>query len=371
MRAFSIAFVCLAAFSTFHSNAAAIAESTTEKNFSVQAGGQLVLDADSGNIDLRTSDRNEVAVVVKRSAKAGSEKRAKEILAAHEISFDQDGDRAQVTGKFKKEFRLRNGSWFGSGESLEVRYEVTVPARFNVEMRTAAGSIAVADLEGRVKVRTAGGNLKVGLIKGPVDATTSAGSIELAGASETVMAKTSGGNIALGTVEADAQVQTSAGSIRVKSARGKLLAKTSGGNIDIGELDGPSELETSAGSIRVGLAKARLQAKTSGGNISLEDVRESVVAHTSAGSVHAGFTAQPTDDCRLTTSGGSITVKLADKLSFDVDATTSGGNVRTDLPVVSTVVGEHQSSVLKGKLNGGGKLLLLKTSAGSIHIQKY
>jgi len=38
------------------------------------------------------------------------------------------------------------------------------------------------------------------------------------------------------------------------------------------------------------------------------------------------------------------------------------------LPV--TTVGEHKRSSLKGKLNGGGKSLVLKTSGGNIRLLK-
>jgi hypothetical protein len=54
----------------------------------------------------------------------------------------------------------------------------------------------------------------------------------------------------------------------------------------------------------------------------------------------------------------------------NLDARTSGGRVSTDLPVVVTVVGEHKTDVLQGKLNGGGKALVLKTSAGNIRLRK-
>jgi DUF4097 and DUF4098 domain-containing protein YvlB len=118
------------------------------------------------------------------------------------------------------------------------------------------------------------------------------------------------------------------------------------------------------------LAQAKLEANTSGGSIEIGEARDTVLAHTSAGSITANFSAQPQEDCRLTTSGGGIQVKLAEKLAFDIEARTSGGRVTTELPVTITVVGEHKAEGLRGKLNGGGKALILKTSAGNIAIKK-
>ena len=46
----------------------------------------------------------------------------------------------------------------------------------------------------------------------------------------------------------------------------------------------------------------------------------------------------------------------------------AGGRVISDLP--TTVQGELHRSSLKGKINGGGPSMHLRTSAGNIHIKK-
>jgi DUF4097 and DUF4098 domain-containing protein YvlB len=369
MRVFASLIVCCAAIAT-RCLAATTVDGTVERQFTVEPAGDLVIESGLGSIDVRTGESGKVLVVVKRTAKADKEARAQAILQAHELGFDQDGSHVRVTGKLNKDAAFKKGSWFGRGESLEVRYIVTIPAQFHLDLATAAGSILVPDLEGKVKVKTSGGNLELGKIRGPVDAVTAAGSIVLGGASEDVTATTSGGNISAGDLGSAARLQTAAGSIRVKSAAAKLAAKTSGGNIDAGQLGSEADLETAAGSISIGTAKGRLNAETSGGNIRIEDARETVNAHTSAGSINASFTAQPTGDCRLTTSGGSIDVRLASNLGFELDAATSGGDVKTDFPITMTVTEAPRTGVLKGKLNEGGKVLQLKTSAGSIRIRR-
>jgi DUF4097 and DUF4098 domain-containing protein YvlB len=253
---------------------------------------------------------------------------------------------------------------------VEISFHVSVPRQFNLGLRTAAGGIAVADLEGNLKARTSGGSLKFGMIRGTVEAETAAGSIGLAGASGPVNVKTSGGSINLGEMEAETTARTSAGSITVKSTKAKLVADTSGGSIELGDVGAPAKVQTSAGSIQVKSARGRLEAHTSGGAISIDDARDTVLADTSAGSVNVSFSAQPPDDCRLTTRGGGIEVRLDPELGFNLDARTSGGRIISDLPVTATVVGQHQAEVLEGKLNGGGKALVLKTSAGSIRLRK-
>ena len=68
------------------------------------------------------------------------------------------------------------------------------------------------------------------------------------------------------------------------------------------------------------------------------------------------------------TSGGNIVVNLIESIAIDLDAKTSGGRVITDFPI--TVKGEFKESALKGRINGGGPLMYLRTSGGKIHIEK-
>jgi DUF4097 and DUF4098 domain-containing protein YvlB len=342
-------------------------ESNLTKTFSVQRGGQLVVNVDSGSVDVITGDHTEVAIDVQRKVTGASSQAAQQIFAEHQVSFSQDGDRIDVDAKFKSDRNrlLKNGRI-----NFQVSYRISVPREFNLDLQTAAGSVSSTTISGHVKAKTSGGNLNFADIKGPFDGQTAAGSITLNSATGPVTAKTSGGNLTLGELGGDTMAETSAGSIRIKSAKGRLTARTRGGNIDVGSASGDTEIGTAAGSLRVELAHSNLVAKSSGGNITINDAHGTVLATTAAGSVNVAFVGQPNAECKLTTSGGNIDVKLLETLSFDVDARTSGGRVTTDLPVTETAGAEQKKDSLRGKLNHGGPTLVLKTSAGNISIKK-
>ena len=343
----------------------AATEANLNKSFTVTPGGKLVVDADLGSIDVTTGESSTVNVEVLRKVTGKSEAKVEEILAAHEVTFSQDGNKVEVHAKMK---RGLDGLFRSGASGLNVQYKISLPKKFDLDLKTAAGSITVADLTGELKARTAGGSLKFGGIDGQVTGHTSAGSIRLASATGPVVVKTSGGGIDLGRVDADTVAETSAGSITIRAAKSKLVAKTAGGSITLGELEGETVTETSAGSISVKRSKGKLVAKNAGGSISVDDALEAIEARTSAGSVAATFSAQPTANSHLSSAAGSIKVKVAANLAFDVDASTSGGRVSSDLPIAG---GDNKNkSSLQGKLNGGGKALVLKTSAGGITINK-
>jgi hypothetical protein len=311
--------------------AAADTEDKLTKTFEVKPGSKLVVEADRGSIEVKTADVERVEIEVTRKVGSGSRTKAEEVLKNHEVTFAQEGNIVRVRGEFVKGW---DRGWFSKGGNLQVRYQISVPKKFNLDLKTSGGSIKVADLTGEVKGQTSGGSLNFGQIEGPIHGRTSGGSISAAGCKGDVDLKTSGGGINLGGIEGNTTAHTSGGSISAKKLNGKSVVKTSGGSIDVANIKG------------------------------------SIEAGTSGGSVTAAISEQPSGDCRLYTSGGGIKVSLAAKVAVDVDAKTSGGRVVTELPVTTTVQGEQKKNVLQGKINGGGPLLSIETSGGSIHLQK-
>jgi hypothetical protein len=315
----------LAALASGAGLALAATEDTLHKTFTVSPGGRLLMAVSRGTIEVKTGTDNQLAIEVFRKVTRASESKARDILDSHEITFTQEGDTVAVRDKAHRQWS--EWSWWGGG-NLQVRYTVTIPRQFSLDLKTAGGSITVPDLTGTVALNTSGGSLKVGAIDGPVTAGTAGGSIAVASATGVIEAKTSGGSIEVGEAKAAANLGTSGGGIRVKLARGPLTAKTSGGSIEIGE------------------AHAAVEAVTSGG------------------SVTASLAGSPAEECRLSTSGGSVRLQLPATANADIDAKTSGGSVKTELPV--TVQGTARRNELVGKLGAGGRLIRLRTSGGNI-----
>ncbi|MGZ4986216.1 MAG: hypothetical protein ACXV8A_09010, partial [Chthoniobacterales bacterium] len=71
-------------------------------------------------------------------------------------------------------------------------------------------------------------------------------------------------------------------------------------------------------------------------------------------------------DVELASSAGSISLSVPSDVAMNIEAFASVGAVSTDLPFVTTHAERDQ---LKGALNGGGKSVILRSSAGSISIR--
>jgi hypothetical protein len=306
------------------------AEDKITKTLKVAPGGQLVVEADRGSIEVTTADAESVDIVVERKA-AGSQSKAEHVLTDHVVTITQEGNKVRIHAEYTG---AKLSGWLGEWRNLQVKFLITVPHKFDADLKTAGGSIAVAGLAGELQANTSGGSLKFDQIAGPVTGRTSGGSVTLTGGKGKADLRSSGGSIHLSEIEGDVNAHTSGGSIHADHLAGKAVVKTSGGSIEISAVKGPIEAGTSGGGITATLSE------------------------------------QPAGPCSFRTSGGGITVILDEKVKADLDARTSGGRVTSDLPVVSVVTGEQKKNKLEGKINGGGPLITAHTSGGGVHIRK-
>ena len=305
-------------------------EDRISKTFPVAPGGQLVVEVDRGAIEVHSADVRAVSIEITRKAR-GNRNSAERTLSNHVVTATQNDNKVEVRAEFKG---AKRGGWFGRSPELQVNYVVTIPRKFDVNLKTAGGHIKVLGLTGEVEANTSGGHLEFYQITGPISGHTSGGHISVAGCKGTVDINTSGGHLDLREIEGDVTARTSGGSIHARKITGKTILKTSGGGIEVAGI------------------KGSIEAGTSGGHIDTELLE------------------QPIGDCSFKTSGGHITIVLGAKVAVDVNAATSAGRVSTDFPVVAVIQGEQKKNELRGKINGGGPLLTARTSGGNVRFEK-
>lgn len=286
-----------------------------EQEFDVAAGGTLIINSDSGAIEVNTWDQNRVRVRIRNTD-------------GFDVELEQQGNDVVVVAD------SRGGRGFFGIRRSNIGFRADVPVNYNVELDTGGGRIEVSDINGEVDVDTSGGQIDIGRVTGgDVRADTSGGSINIEYVDGDVVADTSGGNITIGDVTGDASADTSGGRINIGNVAGDMLADTSGGNIDVGEGGGRVELDTSGGTIRAAWARGAISADTSGGNIFLAGSDVSVEADTSGGNIVIEGSNGPVN---ADTSGGHITIS---GVTGPVRADTSGGNIDVDFSAVSGRIG--------------------------------
>ncbi|MFT5089067.1 MAG: DUF4097 and DUF4098 domain-containing protein YvlB [Candidatus Latescibacterota bacterium] len=399
-----------------------------EREVDTKKGGKLVLDSDRGPIEVESWDKDVVQVLVEKRADVFTKEEASRLLADFELDLTvNDGGREIVLNGESSNSRRSN--------SLDVRFTIKVPMRYNVAVKTGGGGINIGDLQGNVDAETSGGGIEVGQIKaGSVDISTSGGGLTIKGVDGgNVRAETAGGSINIGDVTGDVEaetsggvihigrvdgvlnaetagggihvkkggktsvVETSGGSINIDAADGPIDADTAGGSISIGPTKGSVKLETSGGSIQVDKVDGEVHAETAGGSIQVRGASGDVVLHTSGGSIQvkgaqgaveaetAGggieveFIAGGGDrHCTLETAGGDINISLPSDMKATVDAELriqKRGWSSKDYDIYSDFkldIDKKEGDLIsaRGKINGGGNMVRLRTTNGDINIEK-
>lgn len=170
----------------------------------------------------------------------------------------------------------------------------------------------------------------------------------------------------------DLQARTSDGALAVTGVSGNLQLRTSDGSLRAGNISGALSLTSSDGSIQVHDASGTLESHSSDGSVQIAGKFSGLQVKGSDGAMDLTLEpgSQLTRASSIQASDGSVKVHLPRSLSADLEVHAGDGSVRCDLPLSmegynSAVSGKKG---LRGKLNGGGVPLNIRTQDGSVVI---
>jgi hypothetical protein len=147
-------------------------------------------------------------------------------------------------------------------------------------------------------------------------------------------------------------LHTGDGSIRLANFKGEMNLQSGDGRQDIDSVEGALRAHAGDGHIQAAGRFDLLEITTGDGRIDARALPGSVMS--SAWDLHAG--------------DGTVTLQLPDNFAADVDLHTGDGHITTDVPI--SIQGSRNNSEVRGKLNGGGNSLTIRTGDGSIRLEK-
>ncbi|MBC8039845.1 MAG: hypothetical protein H7Y06_04825 [Opitutaceae bacterium] len=290
-------------------------ERKVERSF--DAGGQPALRIDSfyGTVNVReVAGAESIGVVVIQTSVADTEADMDRRLGALDLKIGKAADGAVVlSAHFRRSVTWTWENWPPVG----LVFEVTVPARCDVEIRTGEGQIVVGSVAGRVDL-----------------------------ASES-------------------------GSIFAKEIDGSVKARSRSGAVAITACTGAIDVRTETANITVGRAGGRTVLASRGGYIEVQRASGQVIVRGDGSDAQVGFVSPIREPADLLLSGGSLVVELENNAASTLDLRASRlgrVNVRGKLPmdVQSGGVGK---STLQSTVNGGGPKLVARTSGGNVWVR--
>ncbi|MGH9407629.1 MAG: hypothetical protein ACRD3D_17555 [Terriglobia bacterium] len=356
----------------------------------VKPGERLILRADPGAVNVSAGAANQVRCVILLRSYNRDPQEARTCLDRYRLTAVRTPDGARLEG--------RPGC--ASDSPLEARFDVSVPLKINLDLRSESGNITIEKLDGSVRAVTMGGDIRAGDVLGPISVRTAGGTIDLGNIGKGVEAHSAGGNVRVGNVNGSATLETQGGVIIAGVVNGPMTAETAGGDIVLEAASGPVTVETAGGQIHLGQCGNSVHAQTAGGNIRVAGSRglvkvESmggnitllkamgpVSAQTLAGRILAQIAASrgTFGPSRLETQVGDVDVFVPPALPVTIDASIlhpMGHRIISDFPFTGVSprpaprpafdFRQQHAEIL---LHGGGSPLNIQTLTGSIQIRK-
>lgn len=229
------------------------AHDTWTRSYVLSPGGRLELINVNGRIDAEPASGDAVELVGERTAKAGSDDAARDLLGKVEMREEVGERGARVEVRAPRTFGVSN---------VEVRWTVRVPKGTTVDLRTVNGRVALVGLEGEVHAKTVNGGVegkRLSVIS--LDASTVNGGVDIdlatpvAGEARVALEAVNGGvSLALpGDSRASVTARVTNGGIRTTDLELQLTGEQSRRRLE-GTLNGGGALvtlETTNGGVRL------------------------------------------------------------------------------------------------------------------------
>lgn len=242
---------------------------------------------------------------------------------------------------------------------------------------TGGGPLQVVSVEGSVNLTTGGGPVEIGSVRGNMRCLTAGGPIHVRRVDGESWLETGGGDVIVDEAMARIHASTGAGNVEIARARASVSARTLGGVIKVIEAGGLVNAHTGGGGIQVGSARG-VQCDSVAGGVRLRNVSGPINVSTAAGSILAEWAGGVRmENSILNSASGDITVVLPARLAVTIQAMNElpgkYGRIVSEfseirvLPVIAPVRGPV---LAEGALNGGGPILRVAASRGTIFLRR-
>jgi beta-lactamase regulating signal transducer with metallopeptidase domain len=307
----------------------------------------------------------------------------------------------------------RNGNYSNSN-----RYELWVPAKFDVQVKSSGGEILIDGVEGRFTGTTGGGEIRLDNVSGTVSLATGGGEVQLTNSNLEGSVSTGGGEATVTNTTGGVRVSSGSGPV-IRTANGSTkvygvggLAPQSaaasrdplivvdgqivsggpvsysraGGSITLQSLPDGGTFTTGGGDIEIGSVGGKATFTTGGGDVHISNVADDISVSTGAGTVEISVIDGRSAARNISISSGSgrviieLPASLNARLDVETDYTERHGptKIDSDFPLKVTESDEWDSRngtprrkvIGLGSIGAGRGLIKIRTVNGDITIRR-
>ena len=288
-------------------------------------GMTLSVQTSHSHINVSGTDGTQCSVKANIRVRAEDDEKAKEIAEKIKVDFKKSAERVVI---------VVNKPETSDEYKVYVSYDIKVPRKTNLILKTSHDPIQVHDLDGNVTAITSHDPVRCSNINGNLDITTSHDPIECS------------------NIVGDLKLRTTHDPIKLNHITGSIEANTSHDPIIAENINGPMNLQTSHGRV-----------------LCREILTDQLYVLTSHADIDISFknTVQAEINANINTSHGDIKFALPIDFGGSVFMSTTHGKIKTDIPL--TVKGEISEENISGTIGHGAGKINLKTTHGSIRLK--
>jgi DUF4097 and DUF4098 domain-containing protein YvlB len=328
-----------------------------------------------GPVTLESGASNNLSYVVSVKVAARTEAEGRRTLEQFSVRMQSAGGwtvismpgGAALTAVTVKAPKLSEASILTSDGAVEVS-GIDGP----LEVESGAGPLKADRVRGDCRLLTGGGNIQIGQVGGTLRCTTGAGFINVKSVRGQAVLETQGGDITVADAAGEVRADTGGGGVHIVRAGGLVSATSGGGEIIVEKAGGIVTARNMAGPVEVGAA-AGVHCESASGGIRLRNISGSMNVSTSLGSIMAILLGSRLADSFLATANGDITVLIPSNVGVNIQAQNKMADtlrrIVSDFPAIQA---RRQGNlvVAEGAVNGGGALLQISGTGGTIFIRK-
>ncbi len=329
-----------------------------------------------GPVHLEGGAANEITYSVKLSVRARNEAEARRLLGRFVVRATRSGDWSVVTadgGPVSASLTLQAPKLEAAAISTADGGVEANGVDGTLTADSGAGELKCDRIRGECRLMTGGGDIFVGEAGGLLRAATGGGRIVVKSVRGEAALETAGGDIDVSDAGAAVHADTAGGSIRITRAGGSVTASTGGGPIVIGQAGGIVITRNMAGPVQVGAAPG-VRSESGTGGVRLSNIAGPMRVSTAMGNIIASLLGgRPLSDSFLSTGNGDITVLIPSNVGVTIraenDLADSLRRIISDFPGIPVRMMGTQV-VAEGPVNGGGPLLRISGTGGTIFIKR-
>ena len=147
------------------------AQDEWSRSYPLTPGGRFELINVNGRITAEASEGTAIEVKAERTAKAGSDESARELLGKIEMREEVGEGRVRVEVRAPR---------FSGMSGHDIKWTVKVPRGVAVDLRTVNGGVRMTGLEGDIRARSTNGGISaVGIVATSLDAAVTNGGVDI------------------------------------------------------------------------------------------------------------------------------------------------------------------------------------------------